>query len=90
MEIADLRLFFCRLEGTGCCVTITSATRVQESAKLLYRSLNVIDITIYNTILCGLPISFKTLNHISTDAKGTLINYVNRHLERINVQKLDN
>lgn len=54
--------------------------------------LNAIDIMIHNTILCGLPISFKTLTHPFADAKGTLINevYVNRHLERINVQKLDN
>lgn len=65
-------------------------TSVKASAKLLYMSLNVF--MIHNTILHDLPFSFKTLNHTFADAKGTLINkvYVTRHLERINVQKLDN
>jgi len=55
-------------------------------------SLNIIDFMIHSTVLCCLAIFFKTLNHTFADAKGTLINevYVNRHLERINVQKLDN
>lgn len=61
-------------------------------AKLLYIPLNVIDIMIHNTILCGLPVSFKKLRHTFADTKAMLISEVcvNRHLERINVQKLDN
>lgn len=62
------------------------------SAKLFYTSLNVIDIMIHKTMLCGLPISFKKLSHTFGDTKATLISEVcvNRHLERINAQKLDN
>lgn len=61
-------------------------------AKLFCMSLNVIDIMIHNAMLCGLPISFKKLNHTFAGTKATLISKVcvNRHLERINVQKLDN
>lgn len=61
-------------------------------AKLFYMSLNVTDIMIHNTVLCGLPISFKKVNHTFADTKATLISKVcvNRQLERINVQKLDN
>lgn len=70
-------------------IVLCHVPQASESAKLLHMSLNVIDVMIHNTMIHGLPISFKILNHTFTDAKGKLINdiFVNRHLERISMQK---
>lgn len=63
MQLAVIRpSFFCVFFLTGGWhISMPCATSVKESAKLFYMPVNVIEIMSHNTILCGLPISFKTL-----------------------------